>query len=220
MDDLPGARRRRRRLLPASGVALAGVATATAVAVAGFALFGSGSDEDDDRGGGRGTPAVVTGTPVVAAGEIPQNSDVPEALRPVIVGAARRCTDAEVTPALLAALLKAESGFDATAARPATDEYGIAMWTPSVFRAWAVDGDGDGDKDHLSPPDAIHTMSLYVCWLDQRFKQARLPAEDLPALIAAGYRTSDRTVIEERGVPERVRPHVEKVLRFLADYER
>ncbi|MGF0174335.1 serine/threonine-protein kinase [Streptomyces sp. Marseille-Q5077] len=220
IDALPGGRRRRPRLLPAVGVALAGVAAATAVAVAGFALFGSDSDEDGDRGGGRGTPAVVTGTPVVAAGEIPQDSDVPEALRPVIVSAARRCTDAEVTPALLAALLKAESGFDANAARPATDEHGIAMWTPSVFRAWAVDGDGDGDKDHLSPPDAIHTMSLYVCWLDQRFKQARLPAEDLPALIAAGYRTSDRTVIEERGVPERVRPHVETVLRFLADYER
>ncbi|MFE5889616.1 serine/threonine-protein kinase [Streptomyces sp. NPDC056468] len=220
IDALPGGRRRRRRLLPAAGVALAGVAAATAVAAAGFALFGSDSDEDGDRGGGRGTPAVVTSTPVVAAGEIPQDSDVPEALRPVIVSAAQRCTDAEVTPALLAALLKAESGFDANAARPATDEHGIAMWTPSVFRAWAVDGDGDGDKDHLSPPDAIHTMSLYVCWLDQRFKQARLPAEDLPALIAAGYRTSDRTVIEERGVPERVRPHVEKVLRFLADYER
>lgn len=220
MDDLPGGRRRRRRLLPAAVVALAGVAAATAVAVAGFGLFGSDDDEVGDRGGGRGTPAVVTGTPVVAAGEIPQDADVPEALRPVIVSAARRCTDAEVTPALLAALLKAESGFDANAARPATDEHGIAMWTPSVFRAWAVDGDGDGDKNHLSPPDAIHTMSLYVCWLDQRFKQARLPAEDLPALIAAGYRTSDRTVIEERGVPERVRPHVEKVLRFLADYER
>ncbi|WP_328876949.1 serine/threonine-protein kinase [Streptomyces sp. NBC_00299] len=220
MDDLPGGRRRRRRLLPATVVALAGVAAATAVAVAGFGLFGSDDDEVGDRGGGRGTPAVVTGTPVVAAGEIPQDADVPEALRPVIVSAARRCTDAEVTPALLAALLKAESGFDADAARPATDEHGIAMWTPSVFRAWAVDGDGDGDKDHLSPPDAIHTMSLYVCWLDQRFKQARLPAEDLPALIAAGYRTSDRTVIEERGVPERVRPHVERVLRFLADYER
>ncbi|MGW6738900.1 serine/threonine-protein kinase [Streptomyces sp. NPDC055013] len=220
IDALPGGRGRRRRLLPATGVALAGVAVATAVAVAGFALFGSHSDEDGDRGGGRGTPAAVTDSPVVAAGEIPQDSDVPEALRPVIVSAARRCTDAEVTPALLAALLKAESGFDANAARPATDEHGIAMWTPSVFRAWAVDGDGDGDKDHLSPPDAIHTMSLYVCWLDQRFKQARLPAEDLPALIAAGYRTSDRTVIEERGVPERVRPHVEKVLRFLADYER
>ncbi|AZQ40553.1 serine/threonine protein kinase [Streptomyces cyaneochromogenes] len=226
IGQLSGGGRGRRRLLPVAAVALAGVAAA---AVAGFALLGGGGGGGGGAGGtggaggddaGRGAPAVVTGaqTPA-AAGEIPEDSDVPEALRPVIVSAARRCTDEEVTPALLAALIKAESGFDANAARPATDEYGIAMWTPSVFRAWAVDGDGDGDKDYRSPPDAIATMSVYACWLDQRFKQAHLPTEDLPALIAAGYRTSDRTVIEERGVPERVRPHVEEVLRFLAEYE-
>ncbi|MFE5813786.1 protein kinase [Streptomyces sp. NPDC056479] len=209
--------RGRRRLLPLA-VALVGV---SAAAVAGFALLGGGDGgiggDDTDSGG---TPSAVTGTPIVAAGEIPEDSDVPDALRPILVNAARRCTDAEVTPALLAALVKAESGFDADASRPAAEEYGIAMWTPSVFRAWAVDGDGDGDKDYRSPADAITTMSVYVCWLDQRFKQAHLPTEDLPALIAAGYRTSDRTVIEERGVPERVRPHVDKVLRFLAAYER
>lgn len=207
----------RRRLLPVAAVALAGAAAATVAAVT---LLGGGEGGDGGAKPGRDAPATVTAARVPAAGEIPADSDVPEALRPVIVNAAKRCSDKEVTPALLAALLKAESGFDVNAARPASDEYGIAMWTPSVFRAWAVDGDGDGDKDHRSPPDAIATMSVYVCWLDQRFKQARLPAEDLPALIAAGYRTSDRTVIEERGVPARVRPHVDKVLRFLAAYER
>lgn len=218
VEQLSGTRRHRRRLLPVAAAALVGVA---AVTVAGVALLGGGGDGGgggDIRGGG--APGVATGAHSPATGEIPEHSDVPKALRPVIVSAARRCTDAEVTPALLAALLKAESGFDANAARPATEEYGIAMWTPSVFRSWAVDGDGDGDKDYRSAPDAIHTMSVYVCWLDQRFKQAKMPAADLPALIAAGYRTSDRTVIEEGGVPERVRPHVEKVLRYLAAYER
>ena len=208
--------RGRRRLLPVVAAALAAV---SAAAIAGTALLGGdGGGADDDRESG--TPAVVTGALSPAADEIPEDSDVPKALRPVIVKAAHRCTDAEVTPAFLAAMLKAESGFDVNASRPATEEYGVAMWTPSVFRAWAVDGDGDGDKDYRSPPDAISTMSLYVCWLDQQFKKADLPAEDLPALMAAGYRTSDRTVITERGVPERVRPHVEKVLRYLADYER
>ncbi|MFJ4240914.1 protein kinase [Streptomyces iakyrus] len=208
---------RRRRRMPALA---AGLVVLTAAAVAGAALLGGGGDggltQDDERDGG--TP-TVTGTPSPLAGEIPENSDVPEALRPVIARAAHRCTDEEITPALLAALIKAESDFDPKASRPESEEYGIAMWTPSVFRAWAVDGDGDGDKDHMSPPDAISTMSLYVCWLDQRFKQAGLPKKDLPALVAAGYRTSDRTVIEERGVPERVRPHVDKVMRYLAEYE-
>ncbi|MFF5493644.1 serine/threonine-protein kinase [Streptomyces aquilus] len=208
----------RRRLLPVAAV----LAVLSVAAVGGAALLGGGGGGggDDDEDQGRRAPAVVTGAHSPAAGEIPEDSDVPEALRPVIVKAAHRCTDAEVTPAFLAAMLKAESGFDVNAARPAGEEYGIAMWTPSVFRAWAVDGDGDGDKDYMSPPDAISTMSLYVCWLDQQFKEADMPAKDLQALMVAGYRTSDRTVITEGGVPARVRPHVEKVLRYLADYER
>lgn len=216
-----GPRRRRGRTVPVvTATVLVGL---TAAVVAGVALLAgqdapAGGSEGDDRG--RGAPAVVTGTHSAAPGEIPADSDVPEELREVITKAAHRCSDEEVTPALLAAMLKAESGFDADASRPADDEYGIAMWTPSVFTAWAVDGDGDGDKDHMSPPDAIGAMSVYACWLDQRFKQANMPKEDLPALITAGYRTSDRTVIEEGGVPERVRPHVDKVLRHLAEYER
>ncbi|MEU7469880.1 serine/threonine-protein kinase [Streptomyces sp. NPDC044984] len=213
------ARPRRRR----TGPALAALLGLTAVAVAGLPLL-AGDDRagdgraGDDRAGG--APVRATGTRTGAPGALRPDADVPDALRPVIDRAAHRCTDEEVTPALLAAMLKVESDFDVNAARPATDEYGIAMWTPSVFRAWAVDGDGDGDKDHMSAPDAIATMSLYVCWLDQRFKQEGLPKEDLQALVVAGYRTSDRTVIEERGVPERVRPHVEEVLRHLAAYER
>lgn len=216
VDELSGATRRRRRLVPAVAAVLA-----VAAAVTGALLLPD--DGGADAAGGPGTSATptATGSPVaVAAGEIPPDSDVPKALRPVIVKAAHRCTDKEITPIVLAAMLKAESGFDAKAARPASEEFGIAMWTPSVFRAWAVDGDGDGDKDHMSPPDAISTMSLYVCWLDQRFKEAGLPEKDLVKLVVAGYRTSDRTIIEERGVPERVRPHVDKVMRYLADYER
>ncbi|MFD8231312.1 protein kinase [Streptomyces sp. NPDC059696] len=209
-----GPQRRRRRPVPAVA---AGLVVLTAAAVAGAALLGGGGGTQDDQRD-RGTPAV-SGAPSPPAGEIPENSDVPAALRPVIARAAHRCTDEEITPALLAAMIKAESNFDPKASRPRSEEYGIAMWTPSVFRAWAVDGDGDGDKDHMSPPDAVSTMSLYLCWLDQRFKQAGLPKKDLPALVAAGYRTSDRTVIEERGVPERVRPHVDKVLRYLAEYQ-
>ncbi|MET8976922.1 serine/threonine-protein kinase [Streptomyces sp. NPDC004539] len=211
---------RRVRRGPWPVAALAALAAVTAVA--GFTLLGGGGNDKNDRkdDGGRTTPAVVTGARQPAAGSIPEDSDVPVALRPVIADAAKRCTDPEVTPALLAAMLKAESGFDIHASRPASEEYGIAMWTPAVFRAWAVDGDGDGDKDYLSPPDAISTMSLYTCWLDQQFKKAQLPVADLPALIAAGWRTSDRTVIEERGVPARAQPYVDKVLRNLADYQK
>ncbi|MER5940074.1 serine/threonine-protein kinase [Streptomyces sp. NPDC001928] len=206
-----------RRPLPIAALSFLGVAAAATI---GFALLGGGDGDESGRDTPATATATATATPIAAPGEIPEDSDVPEDLRPVLANAARRCTDEEVTPVFLAAMVKAESGFDPNASRPESEEYGIAMWTPSVFRAWAVDGDGDGDKDYRSPADAISTMSLYVCWLDQQFKKAHLPAEDLPALIAAGWRTSDRTVIEERGVPQRVKPHVDKVLRYLAAYER
>ncbi|MFE2723665.1 protein kinase [Kitasatospora sp. NPDC059327] len=153
----------------------------------------------------------------VPAGAIPAGSDVPDALRGPIDDAARRCPEPEITPALLAAMLKAESGFDPGAASPATGEYGVAMWTPAVFTAWAQDGDHDGVKDYLDPADAIASMGGYVCWLDQQLKR-RGYTTDLPALVTAGYRTSDKTVADAGGVPDRVRPHVAKVLGYLAEY--
>ncbi|MER7753224.1 protein kinase [Kitasatospora sp. NPDC097643] len=150
-------------------------------------------------------------------GAIPFDSDVPVAYRGMIEDAARRCPEPEITPALLAAMLKAESGFDPAAARPETGEYGIAMWTPAVFEAWAKAATHDGPTSYWVPGDAIAAMGNYVCWLDQQLKH-RGYTRDLPALVAAGYRTSDKTVAAAGGVPERVRPHVDKVLRYLADY--
>ncbi|RFU84146.1 serine/threonine protein kinase [Streptomyces triticagri] len=160
------------------------------------------------------SPAPAPGSPADA---FPAGSDVPRKLRPVIVRAAAGCTEKEVTPALLAAMLKEESGFDANASRPKDDEYGIAMWTPWVFNSWAADGNRDGVKDYMSPPDAIVAMASYLCWLDQRFKQSGLH-KDLTGMLAAGYRSSDKTIINERGVPERLRPYVTAVQRHLAQY--
>ncbi|MEE1825665.1 protein kinase [Streptomyces sp. BE20] len=184
------------------------------LAAAGALLALSGSPEPAvPRPGSAAGSAVTAPLP----GAIPPGADVPAALRGPIDDAARRCPEPEITPVLLAAMLKAESGFDPAAARPATGEYGVAMWTPAVFNAWAQDGDHDGVKNHLDPADAIASMGNYVCWLDQRFKQRGFTT-GLPALVAAGYRTSDKTVADAGGVPERVKPHVAKVLGYLAEY--
>ncbi|MGP3974564.1 serine/threonine-protein kinase [Streptomyces sp. 8N114] len=190
------------------------IAAAVAVPlVAAGSVFLLRADDDPTSSSGGEAPSASPSVP----GAIPADSDVPRKLRPVITKAALKCAEDEVTPAFLAAMLKAESGFDANARRPRTDEYGIAMWTPSVFKGWAQDGDKDGDKSYMSPPDAIAAMSSFVCWLDQQYKEKGM-RKDLPALMAAGYRTSSRTVIEAGGVPERVRPHVNRVERYLKQY--
>ncbi|MGI5351327.1 serine/threonine-protein kinase [Streptomyces sp. CA-250714] len=200
----PGGRRRRLTIVAA--------AVAVPVVAAGSVALLRADDDRTSSSGGDTPSASPT-----ASGAIPADSDVPRKLRPVITKAALRCAEKEVTPAFLAAMLKAESGFDAKARRPETNEYGIAMWTPSVFKGWATDGDRDGDKSYMSPPDAIAAMSNFVCWLDQQYKKKGM-RDDLPALMAAGYRTSSRTVIEEGGVPARVRPHVDRVERYLKQY--
>lgn len=213
----PAARRLRRAVVGAVVLALAAAAAGAAV------LLPDGTGRPTTGGAPPATasaPAAAATTPsAFAHGAIPPGSDVPVPLRDVITRAAHRCTEEEITPVVLAAMLKAESGFDADAARPRSDEYGIALWTPAVFRAWAVDGDKDGVKDYMSPADAIMTMGGYVCWLAQRFEEESLTG-DMPALVAAGYRTSDRTVIEAGGVPEQVEGHVAEVRRHLARYTR
>ncbi|KEF09202.1 MULTISPECIES: protein kinase domain-containing protein [Streptomyces] len=213
--DAPGVRHRaaRRPALLAAGAALL------------LALAGSAGVllTSDSRSGpavaGASSPASASASSSAEgiAGALPEDSDVPRALRPYITRAAERCTEQEVTPALIAAMLKTESGFDPHARRK--DEYGIAMWTPWVFHAWAVDGDHDGREDYWSPPDAIASMGSYLCWLAQQFKAGGL-RDGLPELVAAGYRTSSRVVLDTGGVPARTRDYVDRVARQLARYSR
>ncbi|WP_329179918.1 protein kinase domain-containing protein [Streptomyces sp. NBC_01477] len=203
----PARSTRRQVLLPA---ALVGVLLA-----AGAGLLLTDDSRPARPKAGSGAPPVAT---IASVNDIlPAQSDVPAALRPSIGQAARLCAEPEVTPALIAAMLKAESGFDVHARRPATDEYGVAMWTPRVFNAWAVDGDLDGRKSYMSAPDAIATMGVYLCWVDQQLKLDGMRG-DLPSWIAAAYRTSVRTIVDAHGVPARVQPYVDTVRRYMAGY--
>ncbi|WP_327351781.1 serine/threonine-protein kinase [Streptomyces sp. NBC_01304] len=210
-------RRRTAVVLAACGTLLA------ALAGTGVVLATDAGQSNDSAGDGP-SPSGTSVTAAPLGGALPARSDVPDALRPYITNAAQRCSGEEVTPALIAAMLKAESGFDADAHRVRTGkdgirirEYGIAMWTPEVFDGWAVDGDGDGRKDYMSPPDAIGAMGAFLCHLDQYFKGHGM-RRDVPALLAAAYRTSGKVVVAEGGVPERTRPFVEQVLKNLAEY--
>ncbi|MFJ9692193.1 helix-turn-helix domain-containing protein [Kitasatospora sp. NPDC101183] len=216
----PPRKRRRPRLalvLAAIG-ALAGVAAWITAAVDGGG--GRAAERSSPPAGtaaaGR-PPVVAPGSPSAVPGALRADAAVPDRYRTVIELAARRCTEPEITPSLLAAMLKAESNFDPDLRDPKADEYGIARWTPSVFNAWAVDGDGDGFKDYMDPADAIATMGLYTCWLDQRIKLSGLHS-NLPGLIAAAYRTSDKAVTQAGGPPAGTEAYVAEVLRHQREF--
>ncbi|MFH8338816.1 protein kinase [Streptomyces sp. AM6-12] len=153
------------------------------------------------------------------AAELRTDRGVPVRYRRLIVDAAHGCPRPDVSPALIAAMLKAESGFDADLADPGTQEYGIARWTPSVLRWWMRD---DGipaaatPTPPLTPAVSIPAMGRYLCYIDAHL-EAGLPG-DRRVLDAAGYRTSYKTVNSTGGIPARYRAYCAEVARYLAQY--
>jgi soluble lytic murein transglycosylase-like protein len=87
---------------------------------------------------------------------------VPEEYRALVVAAARTCPglDAHV----LAAQLEQESGWDARALS-SRGAQGIAQFLPRTWKAYGLDGNGDGVKDVWNPKDAIPTAAHFDCLL-------------------------------------------------------
>src|SRR6185312_15534444 len=70
----------------------------------------------------------------------------------------------ELSPALLAAQLYVESGFNPAAVSSAGAE-GIAQFMPATWAAHGFDANGDGVADVWDPADAIPSAAAYDCEL-------------------------------------------------------
>jgi hypothetical protein len=147
-------------------------------------------------------------------GELRPGGEVPERYRQVITAAAHRCSKAPVTPALIAAMLKTESGFDPGKRSPQTDEYGIAMWTPTVFVGWAPKPEGRL-ADVFNPEDAITAMGTFLCYLVDTVGYLR---GDPQLLIAAAYRVGGKRVRSANGVPAAAAVYTSKVHAKIIEY--
>ena len=200
---------RPRRAMPRPGRRLwalvAGALATLAVAVA--TLTAQRPDEEPPRAAGAGSEAFV-------GGELRPGAAIPARYRDDIIGAAHRCPAKEVTPALIAAMLQVESGFDPRARSPGTDEYGIVKWTPSVFRQWSIDVDGGG-ASVFSAPDSIHALGEYLCAIRARVAAAR---GDPALLLAAAYRVGSSRVRAAGTIPAEVRDYVARVARYTRRY--
>ncbi|MFI9153096.1 NlpC/P60 family protein [Streptomyces sp. NPDC053367] len=102
-----------------------------------------------------------------------------------------------ISPALLAAQLYQESGFDPKAKSPAKAE-GIAQFIPGTWATHGVDGDGDGDRDVWDPQDAIPSAASYDCTLAKYVKD--VPGDATRNMLAA-YNAGAYAVIKYGGVP-------------------
>jgi len=163
--------------------------------------------------------AVVAVTVVAAAGAFlalggpdylrsRQAIVVPTELRPVIVEAAERCP--VVPPRVLAAQLASESSWDPRAVSPAGAQ-GLAQFMPEVWEQYAVDGDGDGDRDVWDPVDAIHSAAELNC-VNAKLV-ADVPGNRLRNILAA-YNAGFNQVVRYEGVPPfpETEQYVERVL--------
>ncbi|CCK29137.1 transglycosylase [Streptomyces davaonensis JCM 4913] len=102
-----------------------------------------------------------------------------------------------INPALLAAQLYQESGFNPKAQSPAAAQ-GIAQFIPGTWATHGIDGDGDGDRDVWDPQDAIPSAASYDCELASYVKD--VPGDATKNMLAA-YNAGAYAVIKYGGVP-------------------
>jgi serine/threonine protein kinase len=208
-----------RRARSIAIVSAAAVTAAVAALGYGMGALGALGGRDDGPGGstGRETEKVTPAT--YGKDELRTDAGVPVAYRRLIVDSAHACPSQEVTPALIAALLKAESNFDPDLSDPAMDEYGIARWTPRVLKSYLPPSQvpESGDPKPPFPPEvSIPAAGRYLCVIAPRLR----PGLDgnRQVLIAAAYRTSYGRVNESGGVPAKYRAYAERVERHLKEY--
>ncbi|MFJ3619063.1 protein kinase [Streptomyces iakyrus] len=198
---------------------LAAVLAAAAAALAALLAYGIGVSAGGGAGGDPGATANVSAA-AYGASELRTDRGVPPAYRLLIVETAHDCDQEEVSPVLIAAMLKVESDFDPDLSDPANDEYGIARWTPRVLRWWMNEDGTPGEtvpEPPFPPAESIPAMGRYLCWIAPRL-HADLPG-DRRVLVAAAYRRSYRTVNKAGGVPPDVRDYADRVAHFLKEYE-
>ncbi len=215
----PGRFSLRPRARPRPTVLAASVAGLAALAALGYGVVIWAGEGRAPAPGPRSGGTASVSAAFYGAGELRTDRGVPPAYRLLIVETAHDCDRAEVSPALIAAMLKVESDFDPDLADPARDEYGIARWTPSVLRWWMHEDGTPGEavpEPPFPPAESIPAMGRYLCWITPRL-DAGLPG-DRRVLVAVAYRTSYRKVNDAGGVPPKYRDYADRVAHHLKEY--
>lgn len=145
-----------------------------------------------------------TASTVPAAGVPPQYADA-------VNKAGAICP--EISPALIAAQINAESGWNPNARSGAGAE-GISQFMPATWAAVGKDGDGNGTVDIWSPGDAIVTQGAYMCSLAAEVKTdiaAHTISGDVASLALAAYNAGLGAVEAAHGIP-----HITETTNYVA----
>lgn len=123
---------------------------------------------------------------------------------------------------IIAAQLKAESGWNPNAVSPA-GALGLAQFMPGTWASWGVDGDGDGVADVMNPIDAIATQARYDCWLAEQVTAdigANKYTGDVTQLALAAYNAGLGNVERFKGIPPfpETQAYVPRILQLAVAY--
>jgi len=143
-------------------------------------------------------------------------SGIPARYEALIVQAGTACQSPGVSPALVAAILKAESNFNPDMSDPATESYGIAGWTPAVLWHYLDPPVKDlSQQPAMTPALAIPAVGRYLCQFAPSL--ATVPGNQAVNLAAA-YQTADYVVRRDNGVPPEIRAYAATVQYYLNRY--
>jgi hypothetical protein len=122
---------------------------------------------------------------------------VPADLAALFVSAAATCG---LSPPLLAAQARQESGFRSDATSPAGAD-GIMQFMPGTWAMVGYDASGDGVADPRNAKDAIYSGARYDCQLRGQLASSGVTPGDLDRLMLAAYNAGPAPVEQCRCVP-------------------
>ncbi len=159
-----------------------------------------------------GSGGTQVDSPVVTPGSF-NGADILPEYRPFVEEAGTRCT--QISPALIAAQIEAESGWDPDAESEA-GAWGLAQFMPDTWSQWGKDYDGDAVADAFNPADAIGSQADYMCylagWVQQNLDLGLISGNNLDLTLAA-YNAGIGNVSSAGGVPEfdETRDYIERI---------
>ncbi|WP_107658002.1 peptidoglycan DD-metalloendopeptidase family protein [Nocardia suismassiliense] len=133
----------------------------------------------------------------------------------------------QITPSLLAAQGKQESGFRRGATSPAGAQ-GLAQFLPTTAvsvnpddgQPYVIDADGNGSASVWDDGDAIIGQGRYMCAIANKITQWQAEGKvqgDITALSLAAYNAGEGAVLASGGMPNRVGAHLSETQPYVAN---
>ncbi|MFE2362840.1 lytic transglycosylase domain-containing protein [Streptomyces virginiae] len=151
---------------------------------------------------------------------------VPPEFEPWILKVVAECEEhPELTPTLMAAQLRQESGFSTSRKTVSyASARGPAQLVDGMWSKYRNDADGNGRADPFDVGDAVIAQGRCMCSLIGDAKNSGL-GDDVPHLALAGYNAGWGAVLRFRGVPPKSWAdgqtywYVVNIMKMMADFE-